>query len=533
MPKPKRPLKVFLSYASQDKSLVRELSRRLVGEGWIDTWQDEKNLLPGQDWRVKIEEAVEEADVVIIVLSQHSVSKEGHVQKELRYAREIALEKPDDAIFLIPLRLDECEVPRGLRFYQWMDYFGNNKDSSYKALVASLNLRYEQKIKSEEAERLRKKLQEREGEASEKIAREKVEREAAEKVVREKVKLEIPKKTEQPIESKKKTNPLVWGMGLVALSVVGIIIVSLAIYGYSIFNALGDGIATLPSQSSNNETPVVNSPQIDGLLAVIKQRGYILVSTDPNYEPQSFLNMSGKRSSSTKCPSDSLTTAEMQGFDVDVAHKIGEFLGVETCFVTPSWAVVQAGGWADKWDVSVGSMVITVDRQKVLDFSVPYYSTLAVVAVSKDSGFNSLSDLAGKALCAGASTTYEAWINNDMVSLGLPETSVFAKPPQGLQSVILDTDQECAQALAAGRTEFVGYVTSAVIVDANISAGFPLVKLGSPVFSEGFAVAIDKSSTLSTVSLLNEIDNIINTMHQDGTLSTLSIQWFGVDLTQN
>ncbi len=83
MPEISRPLKVFLSYASQDKPSVRELSRRLVGEGWIETWQDEKNLLPGQDWRVKIEEAVEEADVVIIVLSQHSVSKEGHVQKRI------------------------------------------------------------------------------------------------------------------------------------------------------------------------------------------------------------------------------------------------------------------------------------------------------------------------------------------------------------------------------------------------------------------------------------------------------------------
>lgn len=179
MPDLKRPLKVFLSYASQDKPLVRELSRRLVGEGWIDTWQDEKNLLPGQDWRVKIEEAVEDADVVIIVLSQHSVTKEGNVQKELRYAREIALEKPEDAIFLIPLRLDECEVPRGLRFYQWVDYFDDNKDSSYKALVASLNLRYEQKIKSEEAERLRKEQQERE--IAENIARERAERDAAKK----------------------------------------------------------------------------------------------------------------------------------------------------------------------------------------------------------------------------------------------------------------------------------------------------------------------------------------------------------------
>lgn len=176
-----RPLKVFLSYASQDKPSVRELSRRLVGEGWIETWQDEKNLLPGQDWRVKIEEAVEEADVVIIVLSQNSVTKEGHVQKELRYAREIALEKPEDTIFLIPLRLDECDVPRGLRFYQWVDYFGERKNDGYASLVESLQLRYEQKLKQDEESFARQEEIRKEREAAEKIAREKAEKEAAEK----------------------------------------------------------------------------------------------------------------------------------------------------------------------------------------------------------------------------------------------------------------------------------------------------------------------------------------------------------------
>src|ERR1044071_10198626 len=118
------------------------------------------------------------------------------------------------------------------------------------------------------------------------------------------------------------------------------------------------------------------------LLGAIKQRGYILVSTDPNYEPQSFLNTEGKRPADTKCPSDALTTAEMQGFDVDVAKAIGDDLGVETCFATPGWDTITAGSWADKWDVSVGSMTITSDRQKVLDFSVPYYYTPAVVAVA-------------------------------------------------------------------------------------------------------------------------------------------------------
>jgi polar amino acid transport system substrate-binding protein len=269
------------------------------------------------------------------------------------------------------------------------------------------------------------------------------------------------------------------------------------------------------------------------LLSTIKSRGYIMVSTDPNYEPQSFLNTEGKRPADTKCPADALTTAEMQGFDVDVAHRIGDAIGVETCFATPDWDVITAGSWADKWDISVGSMTITTERQKILDFSVPYYYTPAVVAVGKDATFTSLADLAGKPICAGASTTYESWLNHDMAALGLPDSSVYAQAPDGITVVSLTTDQECAQAMAAGREDFVAYVTSQTVVNANIAAGLPVKQLGSPVFSEDLAAAVDKTSSFDPASLLALVDKTITGMHSDGTLTSLSKQWFsGEDLTQ-
>jgi polar amino acid transport system substrate-binding protein len=268
------------------------------------------------------------------------------------------------------------------------------------------------------------------------------------------------------------------------------------------------------------------------LLGAIKQRGYLLVSTDPNYMPQSGLNTEGKRPSDTKCPSDALTTAEMQGFDIDVAKSIGDALGVETCFSTPSWDAITAGNWADKWDVSVGSMTITTARQKILDFSVPYYYTPAVVAVRKDAGIKSLADLDGKALCAGAATTYEQWLNHDMAGLGLPESSIYAQAPK-VTVVPLETDQECAQAIAAGRQDFVGYVTSGTVVDQNIAAGFPVEKLGSPVYSEDLAAAFDKKSSLPTDTLRAEVDKLFTAMHSDGRLSAMSKKWFQADLTQS
>ena len=105
-------------------------------------------------------------------------------RKSYRYTREIALEKPDETIFLIPLRLDDCIVPRGLRFYQWVDYFGEKKDEAYPELVKSLKLRHEQKLKIEE-ELIRREKERQEREAAQRTTRETAKREAAEKVEHE------------------------------------------------------------------------------------------------------------------------------------------------------------------------------------------------------------------------------------------------------------------------------------------------------------------------------------------------------------
>lgn len=269
-----------------------------------------------------------------------------------------------------------------------------------------------------------------------------------------------------------------------------------------------------------------------GLLGDILQRGYILVSTDPNYAPQSVLKKDGKRLAGTKCPGDALTAGELEGFDIDVAVELGKRLGVETCFATPDWDTITSGNWGDKWDISVGSMTITTARQKALYFTTPYYYTPAQIAAAKDANITSLDDLKGKAVCAGTSTTYEAWLNNDKATLGLPDSSIYAQPPEGITVIPLSTDQECAQAIASGRKDFVAYLTSATVVDQNIKDGVPVLKVGSPVYSEDLSVAIDKSHKLEAQSLANKLDEAVKAMHTDGALTKLSNQWFGADLTQ-
>lgn len=254
----------------------------------------------------------------------------------------------------------------------------------------------------------------------------------------------------------------------------------------------------------------------DSLLAAIEERGTIRVSTDPNYEPQSFLDANG----------------DFVGFDVDVAREIGRRLGVEVEFVTPDWDVITAGNWGGQWDMSVGSMTVTTARQEVLDFAEPaYYYTPAQFAAADGSGIDDLADIEGQTVCVGVSTTYETWLSGDMNALGLPEASIYSQPPAGISVVPLSTDAECPQSIQAGRQEFSVFLTSNTVVEAAISGGVAVHRVGEPVFSENLAVAFDNNTELSNDALVTRVGEVIAEMHADGTLRELSLKWFGTDLT--
>jgi len=137
MPDPERDnnLLIFLSHASEDKPAVRRLCKRLRVDGF-DPWLDEERLLPGQDWSLEIEKALRASDVILLCLSSVSVAKEGYVQREYKRAMKYQEEKPEGAIFVIPVRLDECELPFFIRELQWVDY-----PADYDRLLLSLQSR--------------------------------------------------------------------------------------------------------------------------------------------------------------------------------------------------------------------------------------------------------------------------------------------------------------------------------------------------------------------------------------------------------
>ncbi len=265
-------------------------------------------------------------------------------------------------------------------------------------------------------------------------------------------------------------------------------------------------------------TAACGGSSADDLLGDIEERGTIRVSTDANYAPQSYLDENG----------------DFIGFDIDVATEIAERLGVAVEFVTPDWDVITAGNWGGQWDMSVGSMTVTTDRQQVLDFAEPaYYYTPAQFAAADGSGIESLDDINGQAVCVGLSTTYETWLSGDTAALGLPDSSLYADPPSDVTIVPLQTDNDCFQSIQAGRDEFSVFLTSNTVVQAAIDGNVAISRVGSPVFSENLAAAFDKNSELSNDILVARVSEIIAEMHEDGTLSELSMKWFSEDLTMN
>jgi polar amino acid transport system substrate-binding protein len=267
----------------------------------------------------------------------------------------------------------------------------------------------------------------------------------------------------------------------------------------------------------------------DDLLAKITTRGTLVVATDPAYPPQSELIPGAARAASTNCASNEYTADELTGFDVDAAIEIARRLGVEPCFVTPPWTQLTAGNWDDRWDISVGSMAITPGRMEVLFFTQPYYATPAALFVHQDNAtFTQPSDLSGERIGGCTDCTYEAYLQGTLVIPGTEIDFVIQDPV----IVGYDVDLPALEDLALG---------DGVVLDAALLAqptglqaiqdGMPVKQLGEPVFFEYLATAVDKKSSQDPVAFVRQVSEIIQQMHDDGTLLRLSQQYYEEDFT--
>jgi len=118
---------VFIAYVAEDLAPARRLCEVLRADG-CSPWLDKDKLLPGQNWPRAIERGIEMSDAFVACFSRRSVLKRGQFQSELRYALDCARRRPladsMEAVFVIPVRLEECLVPRRISDQmQYVDLF--------------------------------------------------------------------------------------------------------------------------------------------------------------------------------------------------------------------------------------------------------------------------------------------------------------------------------------------------------------------------------------------------------------------------
>lgn len=128
---------VFLCHAHEDKAAVRDLYARLLADRF-QPWLDEEDLIPGQDWQQEIPRAVRRSHVVVVCLSSRSVNKAGYLQKEIKFALDVLDEQPEGMIFVVPARLEPCDVPQSLSRFHYADLFSSR---GYDNLKRALELR--------------------------------------------------------------------------------------------------------------------------------------------------------------------------------------------------------------------------------------------------------------------------------------------------------------------------------------------------------------------------------------------------------
>ena len=141
--------RVFIAYVEEDLRFAKKLYRAFEESGF-HPWLDKRKLMPGQNWPRAIETAIQTSDFFIACYSQRATSKKGSFHSELRYALFCAAKVPLDEIFLIPVRLDPCLVPRRIsKQIQYLDLFPDWK-AGVNRLIAV--------IKAQNDRRKRKRL---------------------------------------------------------------------------------------------------------------------------------------------------------------------------------------------------------------------------------------------------------------------------------------------------------------------------------------------------------------------------------------
>lgn len=243
--------------------------------------------------------------------------------------------------------------------------------------------------------------------------------------------------------------------------------------------------------SSQTEAPA-------DLLAQIRERGEIIVAMEGTWAPWTYHDEND----------------QLVGYDVEVAQNIAEKLGVSVNFAEGEWDGLLAGLDAGRYDIMVNGVDIDEERSEKYDFSTPYaYNRTAVIVSGENDSIRSMEDLNGKSTANTLNSTYA----NVAESYGAEVTGVddFIQTIELLNSGRID---------ATLNAEVSYYDYMAQHPDANIK-----IACIDPAATQ---VAIPMRKGEKSAALVAAINDALAEMMEDGTLTELSVKYFGTDISK-
>jgi polar amino acid transport system substrate-binding protein len=260
-------------------------------------------------------------------------------------------------------------------------------------------------------------------------------------------------------------------------------------------------------------------------LAQIQARGTLVGYAELDYPPQSIRNEGVDRATDTKCLPNQITAQEVTGFDIETTKLVAQKLGVEACFVQPTFTEVTAGNWTDRLDLAYASGAINAKRMENLWMTQPYYYIPQVFVVAKDSPYRKPSDLDGKTIGTCTSCTVESYLQGTLKIPGVDLVQKVTDP----ELAGFETEGPGIDALASGELD--AFLTSEPVAKEAIAEGKPLRILDETAFSMYPSGFVDKGSGLAVKAFVDRVNEIMHAAHADGTMKTLSNEWFKTDYT--
>ena len=226
----------------------------------------------------------------------------------------------------------------------------------------------------------------------------------------------------------------------------------------------------------------------------VKEKGKITMAMSGQYPPFNFVDDNN----------------QLTGFDVEIGTEIAKRIAVTGVPLTTAWDGIIAGLLANKYELICGSMAITDERLKSIDFSAPYYRSGAQLFVKNGSPFKSVADLKGKKIGVTLGTTYEQWVRDNIADVDI-------RTYKGVPDMILEA--------STGRID--GFITDKIVGALAIKdQGVPISLSGDLLYEEKMGIAMRKGN----IELKNAIDNALASMKEDGSYHDISMKWLGLDV---